>query len=152
MTWVFDVVVRLVDLLRAHERVLAAAIGRAEAARVHVPDVERGCPLDDPLGHELSHSARAREPVRPEAGCHPEASDVRGAEDELAVGRKSFGAIDEADHLQLLEARDAHDRVLHQLLEARPILLEKSRVEVGGNAVETPWCAVTFVAAHDEPT
>src|SRR5262249_53972841 len=52
---VLDVVVRRVDLERARERVGPRAVGAAEAARVHVPDVERGDTLDDPLGDGLSH-------------------------------------------------------------------------------------------------
>ena len=40
---------------------------------------------------------------------------------------------------------------VHQLLEARPVLLEQLAVEVRGDAVERPRRAVALVAAHDQP-
>ena len=147
---VLDVVVRLVDLAGAGERVLARAVRRAEPARVHVPDVERGRPLDDPLGHELPHAAGPREPVRAEARRDPEAPDVGRPEDELAVGRERLGAVDELDDPHLRERRHADDRVLHQLLEPRPVLVEQPAVEVVRDPVEAPRRAVPLVAAHDQ--
>ena len=147
---VLDVVVRLVDLARARDRVLAAAVGAPEASRVHVPDVERRRPLDDPLGDELSHPARPGQPVRAEARSHPEAAHVGRTEDELAVRRERLGPVDELHDLHLRERRHPHDGVLHQLLEARPVLLEEARVEVGGDPVEPPRCAVPLVPAHHE--
>ncbi len=101
---VLDVVVRLVDLLRASERVLAAAIGTAEAPRVHVPDVERRRALDDPLGDELAHPAGSGEPVRAEAGGDPEAAHVGRPEDELAVRREGLRPVDELHDLHLARA------------------------------------------------
>ena len=151
VTRVLDVVVGLVDLLRPRDRVLPALVGGAEAARVHVPDVERRRPLDDPLGDELPHPARAGEPVGAEPRRHPEAAHVRRAEDELAVGGERLGTVDQPDDLRVGERGNADDRVLHQLLEPRPVLLEQARVEVRRNPVEAPWRAVALVAAHDEP-
>ncbi len=146
-----DVVVRLVDLPRPGERVLAAPVRGAEPPRVHVPDVERGRTLDDPLGHELSHPACARQPVRAEAGRDPEPAHVRRPEDELAVRREGLRAVDEPDHLHLGKRGHADDGVLEELLEARPVLVEQARVEVGRDPFETPRRAVALVAAHDEP-
>ena len=65
-------------------------------------------------------------------------------------GVNASGPLIELDDLHLLERRDAHDRVLHQLLEARPVLLEQLAVEVGGDPVERPRGAVPLVAAHDQ--
>ena len=49
-------------------------------------------------------------------------------------------------------ARRARGRgVLHQLLEARPVLGEELPVEVGRDAVERPGRRMAFVAAHDQP-
>ena len=45
---------------------------------------------------------------------------------------------------------NADDRVLHQLLEARPVLLEQLPVEVRRDPVERPRRAVPLVAAHDQ--
>ena len=147
---VLDVVVGRVDLDGARERVLAAAVGGAEPARVHVPDVQARGALEDPLGDELPHAPGTRQAVRAEAGCHPEPPHVRRPEDELAVGRERLGPVDQADGLHVLERRHASDRVLEQRLEARPVLLEQLAVEVGGNAVERPRRRIALVAAHDQ--
>jgi hypothetical protein len=64
--------------------------------------------------------------VGAEAGGDPEAANVGGSEDELAVRRERLRAVDEPHDLGVRERRDAHDRVLHELLEARPVLVEKS--------------------------
>src|SRR5438874_2610586 len=64
VAWVLDVVVRRVDLQCARQRVVAACVVGAETARVHLPDVEPRQPVDDPLRDELSHPARACQPMR----------------------------------------------------------------------------------------
>ena len=148
---VLHVVVGLVDLLRACERVRLRAVGRAETARVHVPHVERRGALDDPLGDELPHAARPGEPVGAEARRDPEPAHVGWAEDELTIRRERLGAVHETHDLHLLERRHADDRVLHQLLEARPVLLEELAVEVRGDAVQRPRRTVPLVPAHDQP-
>src|SRR4029078_11323032 len=96
------VVVRPVDLLRPGERVLARAVRGPEAARVHVPHVERRRALDDPLGDEPARAARAGEPVRTDPRGDPEAADVARAEDELAVRRERLGPVDEPHDAHLL--------------------------------------------------
>src|SRR3954452_15584788 len=73
---VADVVVGLVDLLGALERVRRRAVVRAKAANVHLPRVELRLALDDPLGHHLADPASAREPVRAEAGSDEEPADL----------------------------------------------------------------------------
>ena len=115
-----------------------------------MPDVERRRPLDDPLGHEPAHAAGPRESVRAEAGSDPEAAHVGRPEDELAVGRECLGTVDKPHDAHLRERGDADDRVLHQLLEARPVLLEQLAVEVRRDPVERPGRAVPLVAAHDQ--
>ena len=123
----------------------------AEAPRVHLPGVEARQALDDPLRDELAHAAGARQPVRAEPGGDPEAAHVGRAEDELAVRGEGLRPVDEPDDLCVLEVGDAHDRVLHQLLEAVPVLFEQLAVEVRGDAVETPRRGLALVAAHDQP-
>jgi hypothetical protein len=107
----------------------------AEAAGVHLPDVEAGETLDDPLGQQLPHPAGACEPVCAEAGRHPEPAYVRRPKDELAVRRESLRAVDQLDHLGIPELGHPHECALHQLLEARPVLGEQLPVEIGRNAV-----------------
>src|SRR5262249_57859131 len=111
---------------------------QAEAARVDLPDVEARHAVDDPLRDELPHPARARETVCAEAGGYPEAAHIARPEDELAVRRERLGPVDETYHLHLLERRHPHERVRHQLLEARPVLLHQPPLEVSGGAVEPP--------------
>ena len=150
MTRVLHVVVGRVDLDRARERVVEVRVLGAEAARVHLPHVERGDALHEPLRDELAHAAGAGEAVRAEAGGHPEPAHGCRPEDELAVGGERLRAVDEPNHLRVGELRNAHDGVLHQLLEARPVLVEQPAVEVGRNAVEPPGRRMALVAAHDE--
>ena len=150
VAWVLDVVVRRVDLQCARQRVVAACVVGAETARVHLPDVEPRQPVDDPLRDELSHPARACQPMRAEPGRDPEAGQLRGAEDELAVRGKGFGAVDEPDHLGLAEPRHPHERIRHQLLEPLPILREQPAVEVVRDPVQPPRRGVALVPAHHE--
>ncbi len=148
---VLHVVVGRVALDRARERVLAAAVVRPEAARVHLPRVEPRLAVHDPFGHELPHAAGAREPMRAEPGRDPEAAHVGLAEDELAVGRERLGAVDQLHDLGVLEGRHTDDCVRHELLEALPVLGEELPVEVGRDAVERPRRRLALVAAHHEP-
>src|SRR5438067_11792506 len=51
VTGIANVVVRLVYLLGALERVAGRAVVRPESPDIHLPDVERGLAGDDPLRH-----------------------------------------------------------------------------------------------------
>ena len=153
---VLDVVVGLVDLARALERVGGRAVVLAEAPHVHLPHVERRLALGDPLRHQLAHPARAREPVGAEAGGDEEAAHVRLAEQELAVGRERLRPVDQPRDRDLVHHRHALAGVDGDLLEALPVLLEQAAVEVGGDGVdaglvERPRRGVALVAAHHEP-
>src|SRR4029453_6663304 len=92
----------------------------------------------------------AGEAVRTEAGGHPEAADIGRAEHELAVRRERLRPVYELHDLHLGERRNAHDGVLHEFLETRPVLLEESGVEVCRDAVEPPRLAAALVAPHDQ--
>src|SRR5207249_8985833 len=72
---VLDVVVGRVDLVRPGKGVVAAEVGAAEAPGVHLPDVEAGLALGDPLSHEPAHPARASQPVGAEAGGDPRSEE-----------------------------------------------------------------------------
>ena len=155
MAGVADVVVGLVDLARALQRVGGRAVVLAEAAHVHVPEVERRLARVDPLGHHLADAARAREPVRAEAGGDEEAAHVRLAEAELVVGRERLRPVDEPRDRDVVHRRDALAGVDGDLLEALPVLLEQAAVEVGGMR-STPASSsdhgarCALVAAHHE--
>ena len=155
---VVDVVVGLVGLEHARERVGRRAVLRPEAAHVHLPQVHRRLAGHDPLRHHLAHAARAREAVRAEAARHEDAGDLRLAEAELVVGREALRPVDHARDLHVLHLRHAPARVHDDLLEAVPVVLEQAAVEVRRDAVE-PRAAVReeggrggpLVAAHHEP-
>ena len=133
---VVDVVVGLVGLEHARERVRGRAVLRAEAAHVHLPEVHRGLARHDPLRHHLAHAARAREAVCAEAARHEQAGHLRLAEAELVVGRESLRPVDHARDLHVLHLRHAPARVHDDLLEAVPVVLEQAAVEVGRDALE----------------
>jgi hypothetical protein len=124
----------------------------AEAPRVHLPHVETGNALDDPLGDQLAHPAGAGETVGAEARGDPEASYVRLPEDELPIGREGFRPVDQPHHFEVLEIRHADDRVLEELVEALPILGQELAVEVLRNPVQSPGRRVALVATHHEAT
>ena len=114
-----------------------------------------GSPVDDPLGHHLADPAGAGEPVGAEPGGDEEPAHLALAEAELVVGRERLGAVDQPRDRDLVHRRDAPARVLGDLLEARPVLLEQPAVEVLRDAVERvlverPRRAVALVAAHHE--
>ncbi len=147
---VLHVVVGLVDLERARERVAARAVGAAEAARVHVPGVERRRALDDPLGDELPI------PPAPASPCAQKPAAVQRPRTSVGPRMNSPSGVNASGPLISLttsaSASDGHadDRVLHQLLEPRPVLGEQLAVEVGRDPVERPRRRVALVAAHDQ--
>ena len=158
MVGVLDVVVGLVDLADAGERVAGRAVVGAEAPDVHPPQVQRRLAAGDPLGHRLADAARPGQPVRAEAGGHEQPADLRLAEAELAVGRERLGPVDQPRHAHVLHRRHAQARVVDDLLEAVPVLLEQPAVEVRRDRVEPaaavrerPRRAVALVAAHHQP-
>ena len=73
---VADVVVGLVRLADPRVRVGGGAVLRPEPAHVHVPEVERGLAVRDPLGHHLADPAGARQAVGAEPGCDEQAADL----------------------------------------------------------------------------
>ena len=154
---VADVVVGLVGLLHPGVRVGGRAVLRAEAADVHVPEVQAGLALGDPLGHDLADPARAGEPVRAEAGGDEEAVDLGLAKAELVVGGERLGPVDDPRDLDLVHRRHALAGVLDDLLEAVDVVLEQAPVEVERDLVEPVGAVgeerrprVALVAAHHE--
>jgi hypothetical protein len=129
----------------------------AEAADVHVPQVERRLAGRDPLGHHLAHAAGAGQAVGAEAGRDEQAADLGLAQAELVVRREALGAVHHARDLHVLHLRDAPARVHHDLLEAVPVVLQQAPVEVGRDALEAALVgqerggAGPLVAAHHEP-
>ena len=152
---VLDVVVRLVGLAGAGQRVRRRPVGRPEAPHVHRGDVHGRLAVEDPVGQDLPHAARAGQPVRAEARRDEEAGDLGLAEAELVVGRERLGSVDEPRDADVAHRRYPHPRALGELLEARPVLLEQATVEVRRDpvdavVVERPRRAAPLVAAHDQ--
>ena len=110
----------------------------------------------DPLGHHLADAAGACQAVRAEARRDEQPVDLGLAEAELVVGREGLGAVDQLGDGEFVHRRNASARVLGDLLEALPVLLQQLPVEVRRNAVdqrvvERPRRAVALVAAHHDP-
>ena len=152
-----DVVVGLVGLRHAGKRVAGRAVLRAEAPDVHVPQVERGLALGDPLGHHLPDPTGSGQAVGAEPGGHVEPADLGLAEAELVVGGEGLGAVDHARDLHVLHLGNAAARVDHDLLEAVPVVLQKAAVEVRRDPVESGAVAVQegrrglpLVASHHQ--
>ncbi len=155
---VADVVVGLVVLADPGVGVGGGAVLGAEAADVHVPEVEARLPLGDPLGHHFADPAGAGEAVGAEAGADEEAADLALAETELVVGGEGLGAVDQLRHGDLVHRRDPALGVLDDLLHPLPVLFQQPPVEVGWDLLDAPsalWHeggrALPLVATHDEP-
>ena len=98
------------------------AVVRAEAANVHLVQVERRLAIDDPLGHHLADAARPGDAVERHAGRNKKTGHARhGAKAVLAVRRDGVRAVDELDDLGAFDQRDAPERPLHHRLEQFPI-------------------------------
>ena len=126
-----DVVVGLVGLLDPRMGVGGRAVLGAEAADVHLPEVEAGLAVDDPLGHHLADPAGAGETVGAEAGADEEARHLGLAEAELVVGGERLGAVDQLGDRDLVHRRHPALGVLDDLLQAVPVLFQQAAVEVG---------------------
>ena len=138
-------------------RVGGRAVLGAEAAHVHLPEVEAGLALGDPLGDHPADPAGAGEPVGAEPGGDEEAAHLGLAEAELVVGRERLGPVDQLRHLDLVHRRHPALRVLDDLGEAVPVVLEQAAVEVERDLVEAAGpvgrkagCALALVAAHHQ--
>ena len=152
-----DVVVGLVRLADPGVGVGRRAVLGAEAADVHLPEVEARLALDDPLRHHLADPAGAGEPVGAEARGDEQPADLGLAEAELVVRREPLGAVDHLRHPDLAHLGHAALRVLDDLGEAVPVLLEQAAVEVARDPVEPArpvgqegGRAVALVAAHHQ--
>ncbi len=151
LSWVPDVVVRRVDLVRLGERVVAVTVRGAEPPDVHLRQVHRGLALDDPLGGGAAHPRGSGDAVCAEPRGHEQARDLGLAEDEVVVGREGLGAVDEAVDLHGLQRRDQRERALGDRLEPRPLLLQQAVVEVlRDRRVDVPGIRVPLVAADDQ--
>ena len=148
---VVDVVVRGVDLGRARQRVRLRSIRGAEAADVHLPQVELGLAVDDPGRHLAPDPPGAGDPVGAEAGGHEEAANLALTEDELVVRGEPLRAVDHPVDARVADRRDAPDGAVHDLGEARPVGRQQLAVEVGRHAVERPRRRMALVAAHAQP-
>ena len=128
----------------------------AEAADVHLPQVEAGLALDDPLGHGLPDAPRAGQAMGAEPRRDEQPAHLGLAEAELAVGRERLRAVDQTRDLHVRHRRNPALRVGDDLREAVPVLLEQATVEVGRDRVEPappsqrPGRAVALVATHDQ--
>src|ERR1700682_2804341 len=139
---IVNIVVSRVDLDGAGQGVVPVAIGIAESPKVHLPEIEAGLAIDDPFRHRPAHAARTGDAMGAEACCDIQPANGRFAENEFVVRRERLGSIDQLDDIAVLERRDSLDGILGTRLETAPPLGEQPVLEVGSDAVETPWCGI----------
>jgi hypothetical protein len=124
---------------------------RCEAADVDVPQVDRRLAADDPLRDELSRAAGVRYAGRVESGADEIASELgRFAENEVAIGREAFGAVEQQLYFCRFEAGRAVHGVLHQDLEVVPVLGQELELEDIGKRIHIPRLGLGLEAAHHE--
>src|SRR5213083_901608 len=94
----------------------------AEAAGIEEGEVEGGRAVDEPLGDIPAGGGRVLEAVAAEADGEEEALDARRpADDRVVVGRERPEARPAAGDPRVLEDRQAVDRLLHGVLDLRPV-------------------------------
>ena len=91
------------------------------------------------------------QPVGAECAGHPEALDRGGAQQELAVRRKSFRSVQELDHFGCLHRRHALDGVFHQRRKTLPVGRQELVLEVARDAVQAERSRVALVTTRDQP-
>ena len=145
------VVVVVIDLARLLGDEVGVAVVCAEAADVHLVQVERWLAVDDPLGHHLAHAAGPGNAVERHAGGDEKPGHTRHrAEAVVAVGRHGVRAVDQLDDLGLLDQRDAPQRALHHRLEQFPILGQQLLGEVPRDTAGSPGFRLQLEAANEE--
>ena len=136
---VVDVVVGRVVLVDPRERVAPASGTPAEAADVHLPQVELGLAVDDPARHLPADPARAGDAVRARTRQRRRS---RGPRDSPRMN--SLSGVNASGPLMIRltpassHRRDAADGAGHDRVEARHVGREEPAVEVGRDAVEAP--------------
>src|SRR3546814_14301691 len=105
----------------------------------------------DPLGERLPGAAAGGDAEGVEAGADEEVRQLRRlAEDEVAVRREAFRAVDELLDAGGLQRRHSAERQLHELLEVIEVGIQQGVVEARRDAVDRPGNGIRLVAAHDE--
>ena len=100
---------------------------QAEAADVDRPQVHRRLAGGDPVGKRAAGAARRGDTEGVEAAADVEPTHLRGlAEDEIAIRRERFRAVDQLLDARVLERRHAYERLFHQLLEVVPVGVEQA--------------------------
>jgi hypothetical protein len=140
-----------IGLERAIARPVAVAMEAGEAADIDDPEVHRLLAGLHPIGEHPAGAAARCDAEGVEAGADEEIPDFRRfAEDEIAVRREGFRAVDHLLDAGRGERRDAGERRLHMLLEMIPVVLEELEFEIAGDVAGGPGNRVRLVAAEDE--
>src|SRR3546814_9250294 len=93
----------------------------------------------DPLGERLPGAAAGGDAEGVEAGADEEVRQLRRlAEDEVAVRREAFRAVDELLDAGGLQRRHSAERQLHELLEVIEVGIQQGVVEARRDAVDRP--------------
>ncbi len=146
-----DRVMLAIGFERAVAHPVAVAVHRRKAADIDRPEIQRRLAAHRPFRQHPAGAAARGDAEGVEAGADEHVGAFRRrAEDEIAVGREAFGAVDHLLHPDLGQRRDAGDGRVHMLGEVVPVVVEQPEFPVGGHVAGGPWLRIRLIAAHDE--
>ncbi len=146
-----DGVVLAVSLQRALGDPGAVAVEAGEAPDVHGPKIQGGFALHHPFGQNPSRTAPAGDAKGVETRPHIHVRAFRRrAEDEVAVRREAFRAVDHLLDADLGQRGDAGDGLFQMLAEMIVIVVKQPELPVLGDVTGDPALRVRLVAAHDQ--
>src|ERR1041384_1057558 len=125
------------------ERTLADPVGievvLSEAVNIDRPEIEGRLALGDPFGERHAGTTSGRDTERVEPGADIYAANLGSlAENEVAIGREAFRAIDELLDARRLHGRNAAYSELKQGLEMLEVVFEKLELEAIGKPIDGP--------------
>ena len=130
---------------------VAVAMEVREAADVDDPEIERSFAAHGPFGEGPAGAAARGDAEGVEAGADIHVGAFgRGTEDEIAVGREAFGAVDHLADAGGLEGRNARHGLFEVLGEMVPVVVEELELEGARDIAGGPGDRVGLIAAHDE--
>src|SRR5262249_56392018 len=123
-----------------------------ETANVDRPEIEGWLTVGDPFGKRHAGAAAGRDAEGVKASAHKDAANLgRLAEDEIAIRREAFRAVDEFLDARPLHSRNPADGELEQRLEMLEVIFEKLELKAVGKAVRGPRFRIGLIAAHHQP-
>ena len=130
---------------------LAIFVQRREAADIHHPQIQRRFTFHHPVSQypACPTTCRNSECIKTCPDKHVGAFWC-GTHNEVAIGRKTFSAIDHRFHPNLGEGRNAFDGLRHVLFEVFKIIIKQSELPVIWQILGGPGNGIGLIAPHDQ--